>query len=136
LAIAVRRPCCRPCSPLDGLHRARLSGFQHRVVWGELLLQWTPWLGDLGQAAFYRQIAQADQLHTDEVQDQYGEIAIPTLVCWGQDDTWIPVAKGRELAARIPAARLEPIVGAGHLVQEDAPAELTAALIAFLQHTR
>ncbi len=95
-----------------------------------------PWLGDLGQAAFYRQIAQADQRYTDEVQDRYSEIGIPTLVCWGQDDTWLPVAKGRELATRIPGARLEPITGAGHLVQEDAPAELTAALIAFLQNPR
>lgn len=92
-----------------------------------------PWLGDLGQPAFYRQIAQADQFHTDEVQDRYGEIGFPTLVCWGQDDTWIPVAKGRELTARIPGARLETIAGAGHLVQEDAPAELAAALLAFLQ---
>lgn len=92
-----------------------------------------PWLDDLGQAAFYRQIAQADQFHTDEVQDRYGEIGIPTLVCWGEDDTWIPVAKGRELAARIPGARFEALAGAGHLVQEDAPAELTAALIAFLR---
>jgi len=107
-----------------GLHPAVLDGLVR------------PWLGDLGQAAFYRQIAQADQLHTDEVQDRYGEIGMPTLVCWGQDDTWIPVAKGHELAARIPGARLEPIAGAGHLVQEDAPAELTAALIAFLQHSR
>lgn len=93
-----------------------------------------PWLGDLGQAAFYRQIAQADQRYTDEVQDRYGEIGIPTLVCWGQEDTWIPPAKGHQLVARIPGARLEPIARAGHLVQEDAPAELTAALIAFLQH--
>lgn len=92
-----------------------------------------PWLGDLGQPAFYRQIAQADQRHTDEVQGRYGEIGIPTLVCWGEDDAWIPVAKGRELAARIPGARLEPIAGAGHLVQEDAPAELTAALADFLR---
>ncbi|MFF4229617.1 alpha/beta fold hydrolase [Streptomyces sp. NPDC001820] len=95
-----------------------------------------PWLGDLGQAAFYRQIAQADQLYTDEVQGRYGEISIPALVCWGENDAWIPVAKGRELAARIPGAQLELIAGAGHLVQEDAPAELTAALIAFLQHPR
>jgi len=95
-----------------------------------------PWLGDAGQAAFYRQIAQADQLHTDEVQDRYGEIGVPTLVCWGEDDTWIPVAKGHELVARIPGARLERIAGAGHLVQEDAPAELTAALLAFLQNPR
>ncbi|MGC5000186.1 MULTISPECIES: alpha/beta fold hydrolase [unclassified Streptomyces] len=95
-----------------------------------------PWLGDPGQAAFYRQIAQADQLYTDEVQERYGEIDLPTLICWGQDDTWIPPAKGRELAARIPGARLEPITGAGHLVQEDAPAELTAALIAFCHRPR
>lgn len=91
-----------------------------------------PWLGDLGQPAFYRQIAQADQLYTDEVQDRYAGIGVPTLVCWGHDDTWIPMAKGQELAARIPGARFEPIAGAGHLVQEDAPAELTAALIDFL----
>lgn len=91
-----------------------------------------PWLGDPGQAAFYRQIAQADQRYTDEVEDRYDEIAVPTLICWGEDDTWIPVAKGHELAARIPHARLELIPGAGHLVQEDTPAELTAALLDFL----
>jgi len=107
-----------------GLHPAVLDGLVR------------PWLGDVGQAAFYRQIAQADQLYTDEVQDRYGEIGIPVLVCWGKDDTWIPAEKGQELAARIPGARLEPISGAGHLVQEDAPAELTAVLIAFLQQYR
>ncbi|HCA84814.1 MAG TPA: alpha/beta hydrolase [Streptomyces sp.] len=95
-----------------------------------------PWLGDLGRAAFYRQIAQADQFYTDEVQGRYGEINFPTLVCWGEDDTWIPATKGRELAALIPGARFEPIAGAGHLVQEDAPAELTAVLTAFLQQPR
>jgi pimeloyl-ACP methyl ester carboxylesterase len=95
-----------------------------------------PWLGEQGQPAFYRQIAQADQRHTDEIQERYGEIGIPTLVCWGQEDTWIPPAKGHELVARIRGARLEPIAGAGHLVQEDAPAELTAALLDFLRHPR
>ncbi|MGW4290030.1 alpha/beta fold hydrolase [Streptomyces sp. NPDC004673] len=92
-----------------------------------------PWLGELGQPAFYRQIAQADQCYTDEIQHRYGELDLPTLICLGQDDTWIPVAKGHELAARIPGARLEPIAGAGHLVQEDAPAELTAALVEFVR---
>ncbi|MFE7276674.1 alpha/beta fold hydrolase [Streptomyces sp. NPDC057623] len=92
-----------------------------------------PWLGDPGQAAFYRQIAQADQRYTDEVQGRYAEIAVPTLICWGRNDTWIPPEKGRELAALIPQARLEPIAHAGHLVQEDAPAELTAVLLDFLQ---
>ncbi|MFJ7071346.1 alpha/beta fold hydrolase [Streptomyces sp. NPDC098781] len=92
-----------------------------------------PWLGEEGQAAFYRQIAQADQRYTDEIQGRYADITIPTLVCWGEGDTWIPVAKGRELAALVPGAQWEPLAGAGHLVQEDAPAELTAVLLDFLR---
>ncbi|MFI2211840.1 alpha/beta fold hydrolase [Streptomyces sp. NPDC020141] len=90
-----------------------------------------PWLGDPGQGAFYRQIAQADQRYTDEIEGRYGEIEPPVLVCWGEADSWIPVAKGHELAARIPGARLRLLPGAGHLVQEDAPAELTAAVLEF-----
>jgi pimeloyl-ACP methyl ester carboxylesterase len=92
-----------------------------------------PWLGERGQPAFYRQIAQADQRYTDEIQERYREIAIPVLVCWGTDDSWIPVARGHELVSRIPGAQLELIAGAGHLVQEDAPAELTGALLSFLR---
>ncbi|MEU6081264.1 alpha/beta hydrolase [Streptomyces sp. NPDC047108] len=91
-----------------------------------------PWLGEAGQRAFYRQIAQADQRYTDEIEGRYGELDLPVLICWGTDDTWIPQERGHELAARIPGARLRPIRGAGHLVQEDAPAELTAALLDFL----
>ncbi|MFD9026403.1 alpha/beta fold hydrolase [Streptomyces parvulus] len=102
----------------------------HPAVLEELV---GPWLGESGQPAFYRQIAQADQRHTDEIQDRYARIGVPTLVCWGEDDAWIPVAKGRELAGLVPGARWEPIGGAGHLVQEDTPAELTAALLGFLR---
>ncbi len=93
-----------------------------------------PWLGEQGQPAFYRQIAQADQLFTDEIQGRYGSLDLPVLVCWGQDDEWIPVAKAHELASRIPGAELHLLPGAGHLVQQDAPAELTAVLMDFLAH--
>jgi pimeloyl-ACP methyl ester carboxylesterase len=92
-----------------------------------------PWLTERGQPAFYRQIAAADQRYTDEIQPRYGEIDIPMLVCWGTADTWIPVAQAHELVGLIPDARLRLIDGAGHLVQEDAPAELTAALVDFLE---
>lgn len=93
-----------------------------------------PWLTDDGQPAFYRQIAQADQRYTDEVQDRYPTIDIPVLVCWGVEDTWLPPAKGQELVAMIPNAQLRLIDGAGHLLQEDAPAQLTEALLTFLQN--
>lgn len=99
--------------------------------WLEQLVR--PWLGGPGQGAFHRQIARADQRWTNRIQGRYAEIDVPVLVCWGEDDAWIPVAKGREPAALIPHARWEPIADAGHLVQEDAPAELTTALSSFLQ---
>lgn len=91
-----------------------------------------PWLGERGQAAFYRQIAQADQRYTDEVQPLYPNVEIPVMVCWGENDTWIPVTKAYELTDALPGARLRTIPDAGHLVQEDAPAELLSALWEFL----
>ncbi|MEU8521318.1 alpha/beta hydrolase [Streptomyces sp. NBC_01216] len=91
-----------------------------------------PWSDAEGQAAFYRQIAQADQRYTDEIQPLYPRIDIPVAVCWGAEDTWIPVAKARELASVIPGARLTVIPDAGHLVPVDAPAALVCALLAFL----
>ncbi|NLU74940.1 alpha/beta hydrolase [Streptomyces sp. HNM0575] len=91
-----------------------------------------PWLGEAGQGAFYRQIQQNDQRFTDEIEGRYGEVEAPVLVCWGTADTWIPVDRAHRLAGLIPGARLELIEGAGHLVQEDAPAQLAAVLLEFL----
>jgi pimeloyl-ACP methyl ester carboxylesterase len=96
-----------------------------------------PWLGAAGQAAFYRQLTQrrADQHYTDRIQDGYAAIDLPVLVCWGADDTWVPVERGRELAALVPGADLHIIGAAGHLLPEDRPAELTSAMLAFLHNT-
>src|SRR5918992_930169 len=87
-----------------------------------------PWLGLDGQSAFYRQIAQGDQRHPDEIEPLYAQITAPTLVIWGEADPWIPAARGAELAQRIPGARLEILPTAGHLVQEDQPDELARLL--------
>lgn len=97
-----------------------------------------PWTGPLGQAAFYRQIAQADQRWTDEVQERYAEVTVPTLVAWGVEDAWIPVDRAERLAAAIPGARLLLVEGAGHLIQLDEPETLTAILRDWLSgpHTR
>ncbi|WP_199043930.1 alpha/beta fold hydrolase [Glycomyces salinus] len=91
-----------------------------------------PWLEPRGQAAFYRQVAQADQRFTDEVEPRYGEIGIPVKVIWGEDDTWIPVDRAHRLAAAIPGSSLRLIGGAGHLIQLDAPVELATALHGWL----
>jgi pimeloyl-ACP methyl ester carboxylesterase len=92
----------------------------------------SPWLGAVGQSAFYRQIAQADERHTDEIEPLYGRIAAPTLVVWGEEDRWLAAERGRELARRIPGAGLELLPGAGHLAQEDEPDEVARLVAAHL----
>ncbi|HEX4248839.1 MAG TPA: alpha/beta hydrolase [Pseudonocardia sp.] len=91
-----------------------------------------PWLGDRGQAAFYRQIAQADQRYTDEVEPHYPSLRLPVTVIWGAEDSWIPVDRAHRLAALIPGARTHIVPGAGHLIQLDAPAALTGHLMRWL----
>jgi pimeloyl-ACP methyl ester carboxylesterase len=118
-----------PAAIHQGVLRAYVGTAQARPldvdVEGALI---APWLGSAGQSAFYRQIAQGDQRDTDEIEPLYGQISAPTLVVWGEADPWIPVARGRELARRIPGARLEVLAGSGHLVQEDEPDELARLL--------
>ena len=115
------------------LVREYVAGALHRSPSAEVLDRLVrPWLGEQGQSAFYRQIAQADQRYTDEIEDRFDQVEAPVLVCWGEEDAWLPLQRGEELARRIPGARLKRIADAGHLVQHDAPAALTAALLDFL----
>jgi pimeloyl-ACP methyl ester carboxylesterase len=113
----------------EAMLRAYIAGAAHGRLGAEdleALIQ--PWLGADGQAAFYRQIAQADERYTDEVEHLYETLNLPVLIGWGTEDRWIPVDHGRRLAAMIPDARLHLIPDAGHLVQLDAPEHLTALL--------
>ena len=88
-----------------------------------------PWLGEVGKPAFYRQIAQMDQRYTDEIETLYAPLDCPTKILWGEDDIWIPISQGRKLAARLTGGELTPVPGAGHLMQEDRPEAIVAAML-------
>ena len=98
----------------------------------DLQLYVEPWTGETGQAAFYRQIAQMERRYTDEIEARLGQLGCPVSLLWGEEDRWIPLERGRELAARIPGASLQVVPGAGHLVQEDAPEAIVASVLARL----
>ena len=118
-----------PPSLHEALVREYVAGAAHRPLRpGDLDMLVTPWLGADGQPAFYRQIAQADQCYTDEVEPQYPTLDLPVQVVWGTEDTWIPVDRAHRLADIIPGARLDLVPDAGHLIQLDAPERLTAIL--------
>lgn len=113
----------------EGAVRAYVAGASHAgLTESELEMLVAPWRGPNGQAAFYRQIAQADQAYTDEIEPWYPSLDLPVLVVWGTEDSWIPVDRAHKLADLIPGARLELIERAGHLIQLDAPVALATVL--------
>jgi len=57
----------------EALLRAYLQMAAHHALSPQALeLYLTPWIGEVGQPAFYRQIAEMDEAQTDEVQHRYG----------------------------------------------------------------
>jgi pimeloyl-ACP methyl ester carboxylesterase len=117
----------------EGVLRAYIGGASQVGLSSEAmdpLLE--PWLDALGQAAFYRQIAQADQAYTDQIEGLYPTLDIPVLVVWGRNDTWIPVDRAHRLHELIPGSRLQLIEDAGHLIQLDQPAALAVTLTQWL----
>ena len=94
-----------------------------------------PWFSPLGQPAFWRQMGQFDDRYTDDVDAMYQRIRCPVMILWGEQDRWIPVEDGRRLATMIPGSILQIVPDAGHMVQEDAPEAIVAALLGFLPDT-
>jgi haloalkane dehalogenase len=57
----------------------------------------------------------------------------PSLVLWGEDDPFAPVAGAHRLKAELPQAELALLEGRGHFVFDEAPQETSAAVVAFLE---
>lgn len=92
----------------------------------------TPWLTETGQPAFYRQIAQASQSYTDEIEPLYDRVRCPVRILWGEQDTWIPIETGRRLHTAMPGSEFIPVPNAGHLVQLEQPEIVTKKVLEFL----
>ena len=88
-----------------------------------------PWRGETGQPAFYRQIQQSGAEFIQEVQDRYGALPFPVHLIWGEHDDNIPVSQGRALANALHADSFTRVPEAAHIVMEDAPEAVVAALL-------
>ncbi len=60
----------------------------------------------------------------------------PALILWGENDEWVPVSSGRQLAEALPDSRMELIEGAGHSPMETHPEPFNALLLEFLAARR
>lgn len=59
-------------------------------------------------------------------------IRVPTLILWGEQDTWVDPADGERLDEQIPNSERVVFAGAGHLPMHEVPDEFNAAVITFL----
>lgn len=113
----------------DALLRVYLQGAARDPLTEEAMaIYMRPWQGETRRPAFYRQIAQMKDRYLEEIEPSYGPMAWPVEILWGEEDAWIPIAQGERLAARLTGGALTRVPEAGHLMQEDAPEAIVAAL--------
>ncbi len=86
---------------------------------------------DMGLDSFERQVRAL--LGRPEVESLLPGIKCPTLVAVGEHDEWANVAQHQAIATAIPGAQMAVIPGAGHMLQVEQPAAVTAALAAWLE---
>lgn len=146
----VREPWVTPFSQLvrehvrvfqavpEHIHRQLLIGHFRSAIFKEmsetdLEPYLSPWLAEDGQAAYYRQVAQFDERHTDEMESAYSSVAIPTLVAWGENDEWIDIEVGKWLHREIPGSEFQEIPNAGHFSPEDAPGVVSKTIDEFFR---
>jgi pimeloyl-ACP methyl ester carboxylesterase len=72
------------------------------------------------------------EIDKEVVGDKLADITIPTLVVWGGDDQIVPLADGKDYAAKIPGAKLVIIPDCGHAPSLEKPKEFLDAVEAFL----
>jgi len=99
---------------------------------GTLQALLAPWTGDIGQAAYYRQVAQYDHDFTRHLETLYPRIKVPIQILWGAEDRWIAPETASRLQALIPGARLSYLPDAGHFAMLDTPNLVAERIAAFL----
>lgn len=63
--------------------------------------------------------------------DGLKELKIPSLLIWGEEDTWVPLSQGEALKENLYRAQLL-VLESGHCPQETHPREVNEAIIVFL----
>ncbi len=80
-------------------------------------------------------LLQGQPCFTGRLQEQLGAIAQPTLVLWGEEDSWFPVENGKRLHQQLPNAELQVMPGCGHKASESCPDQVNQAVLAFLEQS-
>jgi 2-hydroxy-6-oxonona-2,4-dienedioate hydrolase len=75
----------------------------------------------------------ASRLDNDLVGEAYAALGIPTMLCWGAEDRWIPPSVGDDVARLLPDAALALVDGTGHAPYFERPSAFVDAVTPFLR---
>jgi pimeloyl-ACP methyl ester carboxylesterase len=114
---------------------------QDDVYW--ITYPYTEIPGTLTKVAEELQIAarEIEHLQTDQpsliskLQNNLGAIKCPTLILWGEQDSWFPASDGEKLRQRLPDAKLQILPNCHHDASTGASEAVNAAILKFLQET-
>jgi haloalkane dehalogenase len=98
----------------------------------DIAAYWRPFEEGRGQAAtlgFYRSM---DMEKLAPWQGKLAELGVPTLLLWGAEDGFAPIAGAHRLQREIPGAELAALEGIGHFVFDQAPERTIAEVLRFL----
>jgi len=124
------------------LHRALVREYVAGAALRPLPAEWLdalvePWLGESGQTAFYRQVAQLRPDDTRPLVERAGGMRCPVAIGWGTEDPWLPAEQAHRLRALLPGGSPVVVVpDSGHLVQVERPGAVLEALRAWLTDPR
>ncbi len=123
----------------DYIHRATLVAHLQTAVTRAMpagfeaaLLE--PWTGEVGKAAYYRQVAQYDYPYTEQLEKLYPGVNVPTRILWGEQDQWVNCSNGQRLQDMIPGSELRLLPDAGHFAMLDCPGLVARELELFLSN--
>ena len=89
------------------------------------------WNSNVGKQMLYQHVRLMIPNYTNSVATDNAKLTIPVLLLWGEQDKVTPPALGERLRDEIAGAQFEAIANAGHLLLEDAPAEVGKRLAEF-----
>jgi pimeloyl-ACP methyl ester carboxylesterase/uncharacterized membrane protein YdjX (TVP38/TMEM64 family) len=91
-----------------------------------------PWRSEDRVRSWVAMAAAADCRYTLQLTGRLAERALPTMLIWGTEDSFQPIAFAERYVREIPHTRLAPVQGARHIPAHDDPDAVAHALTGFL----
>lgn len=90
-----------------------------------------PWMTTDGVKAFLHNVENFDSRYTMVLVEELKTTRVPTLLIWGEGDSFQKIDYAYRLQADIPDCRLEIIPNARHFVMEDNPEQVSSLIMDF-----